>query len=932
MRHFTLLLVLFTVQAASHAQTYLMGTPLIESCTGTLHDSGGPASSYPFNETSSTVVCSGVAGMRTVLTFGQFALTDPPLNQVPNDRLIIYDGDSPTAPLIGSYILNQLQGATISAGPGNASGCLYLRFLSNDQGSGNFTATISCEAACTPPMASFTSIGDTAVLCPGAAVVMDASPSEVPGGVGGSIWWANGQQVPSVGAWPLDTIALPLGTLFEVRLQVTDDAGCASALSDPAWVLFSPEADFSGTPSPAPTCPLDTVFLEGQATMPPWLLERRPGSDYGSGAPVPDDVGRPFDFFAIVEGHPEGAVVEDPEDLGQICIIMEHSHSGDLVIDLICPNGQGVTLHQMNTGSTKLGDAYDPLPNEQPGTCWTYCFSSTPTYGTWVEHRVSGPDPNVVDVTYGQALIPGTYTPVDDLDQLVGCPINGIWTLEVLDLWAADNGFICSWELGFEPQVDVSYVDRTPHLGLYHPDSVGWSGSNLWPGATPNRANAFLLGPSEQPFTFQVLDDLGCSHDTTLVVVPLPRPNVEAGPGLVTCSGDDAMEAMVSWPQGDSCAFRIVMWAEGGGGWRGAHLQVSVDGQSLGIFQPPFPGWGDTLDLFVAHGAQVTLYYTAASVPVWNQFNSFTLFDGEGQVLYTSPFDPPTGLAFEGTLTCTGAGVPLSLQWSPAAGLVDPGDPVTGLLPGASGWYTLTATNTGQCAASDSVFVESSFQSTSLSFNSTLEQLCTDLVAGATYQWRLNGEVQLETTTPCIEVPGFGNWSVLVVMDTGCDLLSGELPVCPAFVVEQVGSELQATPGLGRYIWTMGGDTLQDGPSSDLFIQGDGLYQVEVVMEVGCVMVAQIEVIGTGLPMVGFARDLRVIPNPNRGAFRLQVEAFDGNRSMVVRDLSGRVVLQRNLLLQDGRSNEVVLDLAAGNYILELVAPAGRARATLMVE
>lgn len=932
MRSVLLSLAVLAGVSGAHAQTYVMGTALVQSCTGTLYDTGGAEDEYANDETSTTVVCPDAPGLRTMLVFDVFQLNATPINQVPGDRLAIYDGATADAPFIGMYYTSQLAGDTVRASDANASGCLYLRFLSNYTGVGNYAATIGCEPGCSAPTAAFTTMGDTLVACAGATVELDASASEVPGGIGSWSWWVNGQLASSMGEWPVSAVSLPVGNTFEVRLRVVDALGCGSALSEAAWVWVSPAANFNGTPSPATTCPLDTVFLEGQATLSPWVLVQPDGGDYGAGALLPDDVGRPIDFHTTVDWYPEGATVASAEDLGSICLTMEHAHSGDLVIDLICPSGQRATLHQMQSGRTLLGDAYRDLPPDVPGTCWTYCFSSTASLGTWADHRVLGPDPNTVPVTYGDALLPDTYSPYEELDALVGCPVNGTWTLQLLDLWGADNGYLCSWELGFDARVDSSTVASTPQLNVQQPGSAFWIGNNVWAGATPDLANAFLLGGNEQAYTFVVFDDSGCAHDTTVRVTPLPRPVVDAGLDLFTCNGDANMAGAVQWTGADSCTFHLVLRSANGGGWTSASLEVVIDDVSIGSFATPFPGWFDTLHVTLAHGATIALDYTASPVAGWNVFNSFTLYDRDWAVVYASGDGPPTGVAYTGTASCAGAGSPATLAWTPATGLVDPLDPNSGLLPDASGWYTLTATNVAQCSTSDSLFVEAAFVSTALSYDSEQDLLCAEPIDGGTYVWYLDGEVQ-EATGPCIEVPDFGGWQVLVEVDSGCDLLSGVLPVCPQLVLIQSGGELQTTPDLGRYIWTFNGDTVQDGPSAAFALQGNGFYQVELILDGGgCVVFAEQQVVGTGVAEQAAPGNVRVVPNPNRGAFSVWSPGVEGRMDLTVLDLSGRAVLKRTLAMTNGRSGELVLDLAAGSYVLEVVTATERSRATVVVE
>ena len=69
--------------------------------------------------------------------------------------------------------------------------------------------------------------------------------------------------------------------------------------------------------------------------------------------------------------------------------------------------------------------------------------------------------------------MPGTYESVQSLNGLVGAQLNGTWTIEVCDLWAADNGFR-SWNIDFDSSLfPDSRVHPVYGAGC---DSSYWSG------------------------------------------------------------------------------------------------------------------------------------------------------------------------------------------------------------------------------------------------------------------------------------------------------------------------------------------------------------------------------------------------------------------------------------------------------------------------
>ncbi|MEG1555896.1 MAG: hypothetical protein RR356_04140, partial [Bacteroidales bacterium] len=63
------------------------------------------------------------------------------------------------------------------------------------------------------------------------------------------------------------------------------------------------------------------------------------------------------------------------------------------------------------------------------------------------------------------------YHPDQSFGGLVGCHLNGTWSIEVIDGWGADNGYIFEWEMALNPSLlpqDWSYnvlVDTTIYTG-----------------------------------------------------------------------------------------------------------------------------------------------------------------------------------------------------------------------------------------------------------------------------------------------------------------------------------------------------------------------------------------------------------------------------------------------------------------------------------
>ena len=82
------------------------------------------------------------------------------------------------------------------------------------------------------------------------------------------------------------------------------------------------------------------------------------------------------------------------------------------------------------------------------GDCEQYCFSNLnnamPAFvNGYNTIAASGQSPGVM-------VVPGLYEPEETyLPSLVGCPVNGTWTLTVRDNFIFDDGFICEWGIYF---------------------------------------------------------------------------------------------------------------------------------------------------------------------------------------------------------------------------------------------------------------------------------------------------------------------------------------------------------------------------------------------------------------------------------------------------------------------------------------------------
>ena len=126
---------------------------IVNTCSGTFYDSGGPNGVYGANEDYTITICPENDAQVVELDFQSF--TTQPVQNGNGDGLIIYNGDNVSAEEIGMF-----SGTSASSSPGlivadNPTGCLTIQFFSNGaaQASG-WEATISCFEPCQDVTAS----------------------------------------------------------------------------------------------------------------------------------------------------------------------------------------------------------------------------------------------------------------------------------------------------------------------------------------------------------------------------------------------------------------------------------------------------------------------------------------------------------------------------------------------------------------------------------------------------------------------------------------------------------------------------------------------------------------------------------------------------------------------------------------------------------
>ena len=366
----------------------------------------------------------------------------------------------------------------------------------------------------------------------------------------------------------------PQGRGYDVAISITDSAGCFS------YIPYTFRVRTSSNPI--------REVLDFPAVCAGSEVELTVGYDYLSALQV-DTVGSEqltalsvCDTIFLPDGQPCGnpascsyispvtftsfspaATIQSANDILFVRVKIEHSFIGDIWIRLICPNQQYVSILKKYSGGSSgcssqipasewgwngsgnagayLGQAYDNSatgqdlcnpahPNNAMGIPWNYCWSNATNQG-YVYHPsnyvyAAGSSGSPCDST-NVAMMTNVYHPDASFASLVGCPMNGTWSIEVMDGYSVDNGWMTEWEIALDPALlpqDWSYQVLVDSAWVVGPGASG-------PTVIPDSAGQIQ-------YNIYVMDELGCIYDTVNNMEVVGHPEPDLGPDYNICYGD----------------------------------------------------------------------------------------------------------------------------------------------------------------------------------------------------------------------------------------------------------------------------------------------------------------------------------------------------------------------------------------------------------
>ena len=526
-------------------------------CSFWFYDDGGSGGVYTSNQDRwITFHSNNVINTHIKLDFASFDIET-------GDTIYFYDGPTIASPFISKHNngYNPLVGpnTVIQASISNASGDITVRFKSN--GSGNNTgwnAAVYCSPMCQMihpavdalvmnPLPNDSNYVD---ICLGQPIIFAA-------GAGSNVFPENDilyhqDAATSLFIWDFGDGLIDTGQVithtygavngYNVYLHMIDGHGCTSTFQLYLRVRIAGNPIVTVNP-PSTLCLGDVLPVNAGSSGASTVVTTTHSATvstqmYDSVTFIPDGPSCPVQCYGTpvtFNSFPAGATIQNATDIESICMNIEHSFAGDLSFRIICPNGQSVILDSYdNSGGSYLGVPVDDVgqgctsAGNPMGVGWTYCWSEIyPQQGL------------LNDLDAGTSPIPATdtinhlnyFTPENPLTGLVGCPLNGTWSIEICDNWAIDNGYVFYWFLTLQNQAQTA--GWTYEVGINH---VDWTGHGLTMN-TDSAATIVADSIGIFPYTVTVYDDYGCTNTTNFNVEVVGIQGPILGPDVTICSG-----------------------------------------------------------------------------------------------------------------------------------------------------------------------------------------------------------------------------------------------------------------------------------------------------------------------------------------------------------------------------------------------------------
>lgn len=308
---------------------------------------------------------------------------------------------------------------------------------------------------------------------------------------------------------------------YVISLYATDSRDCPSETPLEVFVRVSMSAQINPIISTAVVCP-DIPFTIGYDNESDITLSTNIELESWESPPCEDEFSEPLylpdgngDIYRTeiqIACFDDEQKLLDVNDIISVDVTIEHSYAGDLDIFLTAPNGTQVVLFKKTGSSIWLGEATDDDDTPtNPGVGYNYGWSMSPTYNGLMSDGFENNTVTFLD-SDAEALKPDTYLPVGDFKDLIGTPLNGVWTLSIKDNLKRDNGWIFSWGININKELaPPSWSFQNLIVDEYFTPN-----SNLT--ENPNQSTFIIPQEGIENFSYEVVDNFGCIYREDLSI------------------------------------------------------------------------------------------------------------------------------------------------------------------------------------------------------------------------------------------------------------------------------------------------------------------------------------------------------------------------------------------------------------------------------
>lgn len=766
MKKIILVMLLFLGFYTLKAQNINLGAQgaVLYDCNsnGHLYDFGGSNAGYTAGQAFTLVICpnpSLPAGTPLAFEFVSSSFGHP------NDFLAFYDGAGSTAPADFIFSFNQTSsqtvGSTYRTTFNNLTGCITLQFFSDPASTGgNFDFKILCLPPCKSVVAN-NPLSSIPVQVTEPNYIHSCLTDAITF-TGSAIYDTNlagytQADATSTFVWDFGPAGFDTGMvvskgfnpgIYPIKLKVIDAAGCESLNETTLKVRQTIIPDLRFSPTDTIICLGDEIQVStyivssgndilhiGDTALFDTLRVQTSVSVQDTSY-LPDDsdnmsgngITTPAVFQFPIFGYQPGATLQNINDLFFVCLDIEHSFVGDLDIILQCPNGQTVDLIDFRPPGTPGWDLGEPaFGTGVQGVPYTYCWSPSANPGDSIAQfnaNISLLPNGAVDTSF-YYNVPG-----NDWSDLLGCPLNGTWTIQVFDDYGGDDGYVFGAAIEFNGDFALN-----PDTFVVAYQNPLWNASpQITSALNQDNVNFKAVSNPAQPITLNFTDNLGCDWTKTYDGVSVSVIEVNnLFKDTSICSADTLTISANLTNTFTYCNYIIEMSDSWGDGWTGAFVQIFADGVLLGNFDVDYiEGTFSAESFAVTHGQVLQFKYDNTN-EFWGNEISFKVKDAQGNYIFSSGQNPAAGIIFTTTSNCLGSN---TYDWGSTSSFVSTNQNIATVYPLTTNKYWVKVTNEYGCFASDTSTV--TFDGTNtpqLNFNNLPVEFCcsgTELVVDVT--------------------------------------------------------------------------------------------------------------------------------------------------------------------------------------------------------